>query len=142
MRGAASQFLGLAAIAVAPFLVGCAEATFLLAKESRLPAWFEVPPGISRQDLSVQMDYYVLSSGREARFKMFDSHGQQLAAKQGKLVGLEPLRLNSSAYPSYEIITVDGVSDLIEHRMMEPRFYVSDDPAVRNALRVSSGKAR
>ncbi len=142
MQMAAPQILSWVAMAVFPFMLGCAEATFLLAADSRLPVWVEVPPGLSRQDLSVQMDYYVLPSGREAQFKVRDSRGQQLAEKRGKLTGLEPLKFGASAYPSYEIITVDGISDVIEHRAMEPLFYVSDDPAVRNQLRVSRPKVR
>jgi hypothetical protein len=142
MRVAAPQMLGWVAMAAVPLLLGCAEATFLLAKDSRLPAWVEVPPGLSRQDLSVQMDYYVLPSGREAQFKVRDSRGQKMGEKRGKLSGLEPLKFGESGYPLYEIITVDGVSEVIEHRAMGPIFFVSDDPAVRKQLRVLSPKGR
>lgn len=33
-------------------------------------------------------------------------------------------------YPSYEVITANGLSKAIEHRAMEPVFYISDDPTV------------
>ncbi len=36
-----------------------------------------------------------------------------------------------SGYPAYELITVNGTTEVIEHRKMEPIFYISDDPAVR-----------
>jgi hypothetical protein len=39
-------------------------------------------------------------------------------------------------YPAYEIITVNGITDVIEHRKMEPIFYITDDPAVWKELGV------
>ena len=39
-------------------------------------------------------------------------------------------------YPAYEVITVNGITDIIEHRKMEPIFYVTDDPAVWKELGV------
>jgi hypothetical protein len=45
--------------------------------------------------------------------------------------GLAPVTSQGSPYPAYEIITVDGITDVIEHRKMEPLFYVTDDSAVR-----------
>ena len=35
-----------------------------------------------------------------------------------------------AGYPVYEIIAVGGKTEIIEHRKMEPVFYVTDDPAV------------
>jgi hypothetical protein len=110
------RFIAVAAIA----LTGCAEGSFVLAPDSRLPAWFEVPPGHTRGELTVTMDYYVSPTGREAKFKMLDSRGRQLIAKSGTSPGLAPRKLQSTPtealYPSYEIITVEGVTDVIEHR--------------------------
>jgi hypothetical protein len=62
---------------------------------------------------------------------------------KGKLKGLGPLQLNHPppgfphGYPAYEIITVKGITDIIEHRKMEPVFYVTDDPAVWKELGVA-----
>ena len=39
-------------------------------------------------------------------------------------------------YPAYEIITVNGITDVIEHRKMEPIFYITDDLAVWKELGV------
>ena len=117
-------------------LVGCVESSFVLAPSSRLPAWFEVPAGRTRGELNVTMDYYVRSYGREAVFTLTDAGGRTLATKRGTQLGLEPLTLKSgvAGYPAYEIITVDGVTDLIEHRAAEPVFYICDDPSVREEL--------
>jgi hypothetical protein len=42
-----------------------------------------------------------------------------------------------SGYPAYEVITVNGMTDIIEHRKMEPMFYMTDDPAVWKELGVT-----
>jgi len=48
-----------------------------------------------------------------------------------KLPGQRP-HLNSAR--TYEAITVNGVVDIIEHRKMEPYFYLTDEPEVWNRL--------
>ena len=141
----ATMWLLTAVIAVSTIaLTGCVESSFRLAPESRLPAWFEVPPGHARADLTVTMDYYISSSGRDAKFTLLDARGQTLSKKHGTQQGLYPLMLRSSVdgYPSYEIITVGGVTDLIEHRAMEPLFYICDDPAVRQELGMLKRQAK
>jgi len=55
----------------------------------------------------------------------------------GKQKGFGPLQRSArllgypKGYPSYEIITVGGITEIIEHRKMEPIFYVTDDPEVK-----------
>jgi hypothetical protein len=34
----------------------------------------------------------------------------------------------------YEAITANGITEIIEHRRMEPVFYVNDDPALRSQV--------
>ena len=131
-------------------LLGCdyfPEASFDLAQESRLPKWFTLPPGLSRSDVTVKMHYYVKSSGRTATFVLQDGKKQTLAEAKGTLRGLEPLKLKEGrpgspqGYPSYEIVTVNGVTEIFEHRQMEPIFYITVDPAVLAELRVLSPPA-
>jgi hypothetical protein len=127
--------------------LGCgflAEASFELAPESRLPKWFKLPSGFSRSDVSVRMSYYIKSTGRTANFILQDAEKKRtLAEVRGILKGSEPLELKNPRpgsppeYPFYEIITVSGITEIIEHRRMEPIFYITDDPAVRSALGVS-----
>jgi len=140
--------------------LGCGffpESSFELARESRLPKWFALPSGLSRSDVTVTMDYYIGSHLRTATFTLLkinkDSRGpegrpsgQKLAEVNGTEKGLEPLTLKNNPrpqsgypipYPSYEIITVNGVTEVIEHRRMEPIFYITDDPAVLSELGVS-----
>jgi hypothetical protein len=37
-------------------------------------------------------------------------------------------------YPQYEVLTSNGITEIVEHRRQEPVFYLSDDPAVRGQL--------
>ena len=74
---------------------------------------------------------------------MFDKQGHKIAKVTGKLKGTSPNQLKNpdpgypTGYPSYEIITVDGVTDIIEHRKGEPIFYLTDDPNVWKELGVA-----
>ena len=42
----------------------------------------------------------------------------------------ESVRKIQADYPAYEAITVNGITQIIEHKKMEPIFYVTDDAAV------------
>jgi hypothetical protein len=118
------------------------EATFELASESRLPKWVSLPPGLTRADVSLTMSYYIMPWGRSAIFILQDKKGKTRTRVYGKMKGLEPLELKHPPpgfpprYPFYEVITVSGITDIIEHRKMEPIFYVTDDPAVWKELGV------
>jgi hypothetical protein len=130
----------IALLAVLAFnLSGCAEARFELSPESRLPKWFEVPEGMSRDKLKVTVDYYINSSGGEAIFKLYNESGTRLRKISGEM-GIYPLQLEKPShdspkgYPMYEIVMVDGVTDIIEHRERNDIFYMTDDPAVWKEL--------
>ena|ERR1035441_2037692 len=126
-------------------LVGCEwfpESTFELASESRLPKWITLPPGLTRADVSITMSYYVKPGSQSATFILQDKKGRTLTKVDGKDKGLEPLQLKNPpqgfppGYPAYEVITVNGITDIVEHRKPEPIFYITDDPAVWKELGV------
>ena len=119
--------------------VGCEyfpESTFALASDSRLPKWSEVPSGLSRNDISVTMSYYSYPWGGRAKVTWQDASKHTLKQAEGKVDCNEPFNLKNSprgavpGYPTYEPITVNGVTEIIEHRKMEPLFYITDDPVV------------
>jgi hypothetical protein len=133
------------ALTVAGSAIGCewfTESTFELASESRLPTWITLPPGLSRADVSITMSYYVMPWGSSATFLLKDTKGQIQTKVYGKMKGSEPLHLRHPphgfppGYPSYEVITVNGVTEIIEHRKPEPIFYITDDPVVWKELGV------
>lgn len=125
------------------FLIGCVESSFELSEESRLPKWFTLNDGLTRKDVTVTLDYYLFPTEKSV-FKLMDKNRNILSEKKGERVGgyLEPKTLKDpppgfpAGYPSYEIIGVDGIIDIIEHRKMEPVFYITDDPDVRRELGV------
>jgi hypothetical protein len=110
-------------------MVGCdwiPESTFELASESRLPKWITLPPGLTRADVSITMNYYSNPWGRDSLFMLQDKKGQLRTKVYGKMRGGGPNYLKHPppgfppGYPSYEVITVNGMTDTIEHRKMQP----------------------
>jgi hypothetical protein len=130
----------LAILVVIVFLTikGCElfpEATFTLANDSRLPKWVTLPPELTRVNASLTMNYYSVP-WRTAQFILRDKNGHILKNENGKMRCRAPFVLENppqgspSGYPAYEAITVNGITEIIEHRKMEPIFYVTDDTAV------------
>jgi hypothetical protein len=124
-------------------IVGCEyfpESTFVLANESRLPKWITLPPGQTRTDVSIRMSYYIKPWGSSATFILQDTKKRILTKVDGKVKGKEPIQLKNPpqgfphGYPAYEVITVNGITEIIKHRKPEPIFYVTDDPAVWKEL--------
>jgi len=140
---------GFIAIAAASAVAGCEdlpESSFELPPDSRLPVWFSLPSGASRSDVSVKMTYYTRNSRREAVFELFKNRsflpGRHRVQKVlGILRGMEPIHLSGSNRPTYEVVTVDGQIDIVEHRGMEPIFYMVEDEEVFLQLGVSPNKS-
>jgi hypothetical protein len=133
------------ALTIAGSTIGCEwfpESTFELASDSRSPKWITLPPGLTRADVSITMSYYSMPWGRSAIFILQNKKGQTLEKVHAKMKGLGPLQLKNPPsgfaprYPFYEIITVNGITEIIEHRKMEPIFYITDDSAVWKELGV------
>ncbi len=123
------------ALTTAGSAIGCdwiPESTFELASESRLPKWITLPPGLTRADVSITMSYYSKPWGGSATFILRDTKGKIRTKVHGKVKGLE----SPPGYPSYSVITVNGITEIIEHRKPEPIFYITDDPAVWKELGV------
>lgn len=123
---------------------GCAVSEFRLAPESRLPVWFSTPAGVERNDLEVTMTSHspLFSEARTATFELRTKQGQLLKRVVAQKRGTESLILQpdpgsgSRPYPRYEILTAEGMLDVVVHRRLEPLFRVTDDPDVRRRLGV------
>lgn len=81
------------------------------------------------------MNYYVKPWGRSAQFVLRDKQERIIKKEDGKMRCKASFQLNRSQnhhfyYPAYEAISVNGIAEIIEHRKMEPTFYVTDDAAV------------
>lgn len=126
-------------------LVGClngcvSESNFRLSDESRLPRWFNLPEGKKREDVTVTLYYYSMPSGGRAKLILKDRDGWfPIDRVEGKLRELEPMQLESASGnddPEYEILSAEGITDIIEHREKNDIFYMVDDPAVWSELGV------
>ncbi len=110
----------------------CAEAQFQLADGSRRPKWFST---VNCDRCKVELSYYVWPWGRRATLVLSDANGRVVATVRAKLRGQDPIA-PSGSYPSYEVAEASGTSNVIEHRVPEPRFYMLDDDAVFRTLGV------
>lgn len=119
-------------------LVGCdmfPEATFVLAGDSRLPRWMSVPPGVAAADLKVTMSYYIRPIGANTVFSLQDKN-TVIEKLDAVAICREPFNVpahtggSAPDYPAYQAIRVKGVTQIIEHKGMQPVFYVTDDAAV------------
>ena len=90
------------------------------------------------------MEYYISPFGRSATFIMKRRDGSIVSKASGKVRGDHPIYLGSATsdplrqYPSYEVVTINGISEAIEHRAMEPIFYIADDPVTVNQLGIAA----
>ena len=116
-----------------PSLVGLSlESSFELSPESRFPRWFSIPQGFKRKDLTVKIYYYspippytydikIELLGPSPEFRV-------LHRKTGKhRWHPDSERRGYQSYPGYVVASVNGIDEVIEHKAMEPIFYVSDD---------------
>jgi len=124
-------------------IIGCEyfpESSFELANESRLPKWFSLPAGLARPDVSVTMNYYSTPGVGVALFILKDKKNRVLAKiyatqKRGGPFGSDGFPMRSgNDYPCFAVITANGKTEIIEHKKMEPIFYITDDPAIWRTL--------
>ena len=122
-------------------LSSCAESRFELAPESRLPKWFTMPKGLSRHDVEVSLAYYSMPWGSRAQLTLRDVKGNTIDDVR---VPVQPSRSLNTVdppseplpYPRFRVASGGGITEVFEHRRMEPVFYVTDDPHVRRKLGV------
>jgi hypothetical protein len=127
---------GIVLTALCSLSTGCfllEESSFQLANDSRLPRWASLPPQSRRDSFSLTMTYYVVPS-RHAQFVLTDQHGSAIESDSGEMKCPHSFHLHGSSrdsdYPAYEAISVRGVTEIVEHKKMEPVFSITDDPAV------------
>ena len=119
---------------------GFLESEFDLSGDSRLPIWFASQErDQSREEFRVILRYYT------SPFEVDDSvlalknkYGLTIATVTGThewhsntLQVREKCSKLSSVRPSYVVFTAEGKSEIIEHRKMEPIFYVVDEKHVQ-----------
>ena len=117
-------------------ITGCVESTFDLASESRLPRGMAIPPGLTRADVSVTLDFYTMG---QAKFTLRDKNGKKLTTVTGKTKG-DPMYLRTTPQapaprrPVYALVVINGVTEIIENRRADSTVYITDDPGIREEL--------
>lgn len=115
---------------------GCLESSFRIASESRLPQWVTLPAGVERADVSLTVSYYTTLLGDSVQFTLQDKNKQTIKKVSGRDRCLKPFQLTNSprglpsGYPNYAVVTVDGITEILEQRRPEDILYVTDDPVV------------
>jgi hypothetical protein len=114
-------------------LSGCLESSFQLSDESRLPLCIKLPPTAKRQDVSLTLNYYTNPFGSNAKFILRNQGGEILEEVSGneRPIGETQAGLR---YPLYVLVEVNGIAEIVEHRAMEPIFYISDDPGIKSKI--------
>ena len=108
---------------------GCVVSNFELASESRLPRWVNLPGGASRADVKMMLYYYSCTDVDNTEFGMSLPKGKTHNLKGKHWYHPRTLRALDIFYatnprpawpdPSYVVIKVNGVVDVIEHRRGE-----------------------
>ena len=113
--------------------LGCSESAFDLASGSRLPKVLAPPNGARRPGLSARLSYHLglwLGEGRGVS-RLWLVRAPGIAVKEVICEAWDHPRSARTKpptpYPNFTIVNCNGVVDVIEHRRMEPIFYMSDD---------------
>lgn len=141
---------------------GCIESNFELAPESRLPTWLQLPPGISRQDVSLSLYYYgpLIDSVDDTVFTV-SVKGRNYQTLTGKHWWHPRTKKQLDLYygttkqaevyyaTGYVVIQVNGEVDVIEHREYREQnrdpnvalFWMADDSQIVREGRASKANA-
>jgi hypothetical protein len=134
------MFVGI--LGMHPYVGFFPESQFHLAPESRLPRWFTEATEYKREDLDVEIYYYTPPFGKTNLIAYLIGPPPERKKLQKKY-GVERWHPGSEKrwyakydhYPNFNLATVDGVTELIEHRHMAPIFHVSDDPELKRDIK-------
>jgi len=120
---------------------GFLESEFTLSPDSKLPTWFsDLPKNNKRENITIYLKYYtpifnvndtviIVKDGWQTLYEetgMREHHPKYWAWAQKDW----PQR----SHPSYVNITINGKTEIIEHKKMEPFFYISNEEAIKQTL--------
>jgi hypothetical protein len=120
---------------------GCPESHFTLMTDSRLPRWFLLPSGYVRDDVTVELRYYVppLSVDDVVMALVDRRHGQTLSKVTGRACWhpqIDTIKrslqggFERGSEPRYTIVRAAGLVEIIDHPIPGPMFRITDDPAL------------
>jgi len=124
---------------------GCVESNFSIEPDSRLPLWFSLPPGFSRADVTVDLQYW---TNGDAEMEMANTVGIPIKHVIGPSCWHPQTRYTANsdgtysppAGPEYVIVSIRGVIDVVEHDRRPARFRMANDPDILSAAKESMGR--
>ncbi len=97
---------------------GFAESNFYLARDSRLPQWFQLPSGVNKNDITVELIYFLSKTkiatinNKTGKILFF----AEAAQKHHPITEAESKIMKQGwPCPSYVLINVNGVEEVIAH---------------------------
>ncbi len=126
---------------------GSLESEFRLSDSSPLPVWVDpLPEGYERNDVEIILQYWTPYFDVDNTVLMVKSKGSTLVKKTGR--SKEPADWSEWAhqdwpkrlYPAYSYLTIDGITEVVEHRKLEPIFYISGEQAIEETMQGADGK--
>lgn len=115
------------------------EAEFDLSSDSRLPKWFTISSGYSREELTVKISYYAPPWGDDIKAVLIGPAPdfKELANKVGKSWQYPSEVSSRIGYPHYRIINIDGIDEIIEHKWKGHIVFIADAPALSQEERLT-----
>jgi hypothetical protein len=115
------------------------ESRFRLANESRLPKWFRMPAGYSRQDVRVVLTFYTHPISEDKVIAVLygpPPENKQLDENIGTrrvhpITQREHEKGQFAVHPSYLIITVNNISEIFEHRSKGDILYIVETTEIQ-----------
>ena len=97
---------------------GFCESSFKLAKDSRLPKWFQAPSGVERSDITVHFIYFLsktkIAATNIKTGKIFFSAEADM--KHHPITEAESKTMKQGwPCPSYNVISVNGIEEVVGH---------------------------
>jgi hypothetical protein len=119
------------------------ESHFRLSSDSRFPKWFEIPPNYTREDLTVEIYYFIDIFGTDFKaillgpgpeYKKLD---KKLGTHRWHPISEEKIKTMEGrlSKPHYVIAKINGVEEIIEHKVKGPVFHISDNPSLKTYKR-------
>lgn len=144
MRMTAILLLALMTVACSPTR-GFLESEFTLAKESSLPSWVEpLPEWCDRNDVKIRIQYWSPPWDVDDTTLIASCGPKNLLSKTGKSDRPKQWYLWAKEdwlkryYPYFNLITIDGNTEVILHKKMEAIFYISDRQAIIDSMESSN----
>jgi hypothetical protein len=122
---------------------GFLESSFELSSASRMPNWLGLSQKQEREDIILVLNYYSNAKAKVTIWKKFGFIRMPIKWKWGQSQHHPaywewahedwPTRI----HPGYVNVTINGITEIVEHKKREPIFYISNEETVRKVINKS-----